>query len=117
MSDREGIIVQITTERGITGIGEIAPLPVFGGGSLAEADSMLPLLAARLEDKTLDEALEWCSPGDKRVHRESLPVPLLYCAGWKSRCSMRLAKPRAVESVGYSLQLTLCHEQPSRSTP
>jgi len=37
MTAREGIIVQVTTEQGITGVGEIAPLPAFGGGSLADA--------------------------------------------------------------------------------
>jgi o-succinylbenzoate synthase len=55
---REGIIVQITTESGITGIGEIAPLPAFGGGSLAGASSLLPALVTRLQHKTLDEALD-----------------------------------------------------------
>ncbi|HEX6482447.1 MAG TPA: hypothetical protein VF043_26695, partial [Ktedonobacteraceae bacterium] len=48
MTAREGIIVQITTERGISGIGEIAPLPAFGGASLADACALLPALAARL---------------------------------------------------------------------
>src|ERR1700737_94960 len=58
MTVREGAIVEITTERGIFGIGEIAPLPAFGGASLADACSLLPALAARLHDMTLDEALE-----------------------------------------------------------
>jgi L-Ala-D/L-Glu epimerase len=58
MTAREGIIVQITAERGISGIGEIAPLPAFGGASLADACSLLPALVARLLDKTLDEALD-----------------------------------------------------------
>jgi len=58
MTAREGIIVQVTTEHGISGIGEIAPLPAFGGGSLADACSLLPPLVARLHDKTLDEALD-----------------------------------------------------------
>jgi L-Ala-D/L-Glu epimerase len=58
MTVRAGIIVQITAERGISGIGEIAPLPASGGGSLADAYALLPALAARLHDKTLDEALE-----------------------------------------------------------
>src|SRR5258707_15307055 len=44
ITTREGIIVQVTTERGISGIGEIAPLPAFGGGSLADASSLLPAL-------------------------------------------------------------------------
>lgn len=55
---REGIIVQITTESEIAGIGEIAPLPAFGGGSLAGANSLLPELVTRLQHKTLDEALD-----------------------------------------------------------
>jgi o-succinylbenzoate synthase len=58
MTARAGIIVQITAEHGISGIGEIAPLPASGGGSLADACALLPALAARLHDKTLDEALE-----------------------------------------------------------
>jgi L-alanine-DL-glutamate epimerase-like enolase superfamily enzyme len=58
MTAREGIIVQVTTEQGITGVGEIAPLPAFGGGSLADACSLLPALAARLHNKILDEALD-----------------------------------------------------------
>lgn len=55
---REGIIVQITTEHGISGVGEIAPLPAFGGGSLAGASSLLLALVTRLQHKTLDEALD-----------------------------------------------------------
>jgi L-Ala-D/L-Glu epimerase len=58
MTAREGIIVQITAERGISGIGEIAPLPAFGGASLADVGSLLRALAVRLQDKTLDEGLE-----------------------------------------------------------
>jgi o-succinylbenzoate synthase len=58
MTAREGIIIQITTERGISGIGEIAPLPAFDGGSLADVRSLLPTLAARLREKTLAEALD-----------------------------------------------------------
>ncbi len=30
MTVREGIIVELTTESGLSGIGEIAPLPAFG---------------------------------------------------------------------------------------
>ncbi|MFL5624253.1 MAG: o-succinylbenzoate synthase, partial [Ktedonobacteraceae bacterium] len=57
MAVREGIIVQITTECGISGIGEIAPLPAFGSKSLTDTHSLLPALAARLHKKTLAEAL------------------------------------------------------------
>ena len=61
MTTREGIIVQVTTSRGgegISGFGEIAPLPTFAGGSLADAYTLLPVLAARLRHKTLREALD-----------------------------------------------------------
>ena len=58
MTVREGIIVEITTQHGISGIGEIAPLPEFAGESLADTCSLLPALAARLHGMTLDAALE-----------------------------------------------------------
>lgn len=58
MTAREGIIVQVTTWQGISGIGEIAPLPAFGGGSLADARKLLPALVARLHHRTLHEALD-----------------------------------------------------------
>lgn len=78
MTDREGIIVQITTGRDITGVGEIAPLPAFGGGSLAEANSVLPILVARLKGKTLNKALElvlaWGQAGVQGVSTCSAPV-------------------------------------------
>jgi o-succinylbenzoate synthase len=65
MTTREGIIVLVTTARGITGIGEIAPLPAFGGGSFADAATLLPELAARLYNMTLHEALELLLPEKK----------------------------------------------------
>src|ERR1700739_459251 len=78
MTDREGIIVQVTTDQGITCFGEIAPLPAFGGGSLAEADSALPMLAARLEDRTVDEALDlvlaWGQAGAAGISASAAPV-------------------------------------------
>ncbi len=58
MTAREGIIVQVTNRQGISGIGEIAPLPAFGGGSLADARKLLHALVARLHHKTLHEALD-----------------------------------------------------------
>jgi L-Ala-D/L-Glu epimerase len=58
MTSREGIIVQVTTGQGISGIGEIAPLPALGGGSLADARRLLPKLVACLHHKTLHEALD-----------------------------------------------------------
>ena len=54
---REGIIALVTTESGITGVGEIAPLPAFSAESLADAAQLLAEMAARLHDMTLQEAL------------------------------------------------------------
>ncbi len=58
MTAREGIIVQVTTEQGISGIGEIAPLPAFGGANVADARTFLQTLVAHLHSKTLHEALD-----------------------------------------------------------
>ncbi|HEY6405927.1 MAG TPA: mandelate racemase/muconate lactonizing enzyme family protein, partial [Ktedonobacteraceae bacterium] len=70
---REGIIVQVTTEQGITGIGEIAPLVettpmatstvgatfmVARPVGLTHALALLPTLATQLHHKTLHEALD-----------------------------------------------------------
>src|SRR5438132_10411110 len=65
MTAREGIIVQVTTSQGISGIGEIAPLPAFGGGSFADARTLLPKLVACLHHRTLYEALELVLTGWK----------------------------------------------------
>ena len=58
---REGLIVQVTTSDGVTGVGEIAPLPTFRGGSLTDACALLPELDGRLYHRTLYEALELLS--------------------------------------------------------
>ena len=58
MTAREGIIVQVTTDRGIDGIGEIAPLLAFGGESLADACTLLLALVDRLHHKTAREAMD-----------------------------------------------------------
>jgi L-Ala-D/L-Glu epimerase len=57
MPTREGAIVEVTTDQGITGIGEIAPLPEFAGSSLAEICKLLPTIAAYLRGKTVLEVL------------------------------------------------------------
>src|ERR1700692_4586067 len=80
MTTREGVIVLVTTGSGITGIGEIAPLPALGGGSLADAALLLPALAERLYNKTLHEALELLLPADK-ISSDTpcgCPVPPFY---------------------------------------
>lgn len=55
---REGIIVLVTTDNGIQGVGEIASLPAFGGGGLADACAQLPSLVESLRLKTPQQALD-----------------------------------------------------------
>ena|SRR5258708_5780857 len=55
---REGAIVEVMTEQGIIGNGEIAPLPEFSGESFAQACVYLPKLVEQLRGKTLHEALD-----------------------------------------------------------
>lgn len=54
---REGAIVEILTAEGMTGIGEIAPMPEFGGGNLPDALASLPRMRTLLQGKHLIEAL------------------------------------------------------------
>ncbi len=102
MTVREGIIVEITTERGISGVGEIAPLPAFAGASLADARSLLRALAARLHGMTLDEALELVlaagKTGTKAISAPALcglEIALLDAAGKAEGCGvcMLLSSP------------------------
>lgn len=96
LTAREGIIVQITTAQDVSGIGEIAPLPEFAGGSLADARSLLPELAARLHEKNLDEALAllltWNeaqpSPARSAPLLSGLESALLDVAGKAENCSV-----------------------------
>ena len=54
---REGAIIEIYTHTGITGVGEIAPLPEFAGGSIQDVLLYLPHIAEHLRDKPLSEAI------------------------------------------------------------
>ncbi len=92
MDTREGMIVQVSTNKGITGIGEIAPLPTFNGGSLADACSLLPALAGHLDHTTLYEALELLAA--EKVHTKTastlcgLEIALLDGLGKATNCSV-----------------------------
>jgi o-succinylbenzoate synthase len=57
MKVREGAIVEVRTSDGITGIGEIAPLPDFGNAPLATILHSLPTLTAQLCGMSVHEAL------------------------------------------------------------
>ncbi len=92
MTAREGISVQVTTHQGISGIGEIAPLPTFAGGSLADAFALLPTLAARLRHKTLHEALDLLTT-EKATSKSApticgLEIALLDALGKTGGCSI-----------------------------
>ncbi len=54
---REGAIIEIHTDTGVIGVGEIAPLPEFGGGSMQDVLLHLPHIAEHLRDMLLSEAL------------------------------------------------------------
>src|SRR5438874_10686766 len=90
MDSREGMIVEVITDEGITGIGEIAPLPTFKGGSLANACSLLPELAGRLDHTTFYEALELLAA--EKVHTKiastlcGLEIALLDALGKATDC-------------------------------
>lgn len=97
MKVREGAIVQISTTQGITGIGEIAPLPEFSGLTLADSLRPLPTLSAQLIDMTIREALDVILKTDASL-RCGMEMALLDALGKQERCSVSalLAKPGIV---------------------
>jgi o-succinylbenzoate synthase len=90
---REGAIIEVFVEGHISGIGEIAPMPEFGGETLNEALSMLPSIAADLLDHDLQAALSYLEV--QQVARElpasvvcGLEMALLDALGKQEGCSM-----------------------------
>lgn len=65
LAAREGTIVEIITDEGITGIGEIAPIPAFGNSTLVQAVAPLPAMATQLQSLQLNEALDCISAAIK----------------------------------------------------
>lgn len=57
LATRSGIIIEVNTSTGTSGIGECAPLPEFSGGTLQDALSCLPAMPLRLQGLTLPDAL------------------------------------------------------------
>src|SRR2546427_10925976 len=91
MTVREGAIVEVTTDQGITGIGEIAPLPEFGGGSLAEACGLLLKMAAYIRGKTVYEALGMVTVTEQSPSPSvlcGLEIALLDALGKSKGCSI-----------------------------
>ena len=89
---REGVIVQVTTSDGVTGVGEIAPLPTFSGGSLADACSLLPELDGQLYHRTLYEAVDLLSAEKVSTKSAStlcgLEIALFDALGKTTDCSV-----------------------------
>lgn len=48
MAAREGLILWLETDAGVTGLGEAAPLPEFGGGSVVDVERLLESLGPSL---------------------------------------------------------------------
>lgn len=56
LAAREGLIVLLETDAGAIGLGEAAPLPEFGGGTVEEAAALLRAIESRLVGQTCDAA-------------------------------------------------------------
>jgi len=74
LQQRTGALVVGETDAGITGYGEIAPLPEFSGTCLADTLHLLPELARELEGKSLVAILRWLESQNQDAQ---LPAPLL----------------------------------------
>ncbi|WP_221031715.1 o-succinylbenzoate synthase [Actomonas aquatica] len=108
-SEREGLLVRLETAEGGVGFGEAAPVPGFGGASLAEMDATLRRLGRESGEEELDhvigqggalgfalaaaraEAEGRAVVGEGPMH-EYLPVAALLPAG---RAAIRVAVERA----------------------
>jgi L-Ala-D/L-Glu epimerase len=109
LDTREGMIVQVTTNGGATGVGEIAPLPTFNGGSLADACAFLPKMDGHLYHTTLHEALELLAAEKVTTKTAStlcgLEIAILDALGKSMDCSVSTLlspsafTPRAVVPV------------------
>jgi len=119
MTAREGIIVEITTEDGIRGVGEIAPLPAFGGDGrdLADASTLLPVWAACLHNKTLKEALRLLLAGE--ATETNVASNCSTCAN-PVRCGLEIALLDALgkaEGCGISTLLSPPSTAPRATVP
>ncbi|GHO87323.1 o-succinylbenzoate synthase [Dictyobacter formicarum] len=57
LATRTGVIVEVRTSAGTSGIGECAPLPEFSGGTLQDVLACLPAMPQRLQGLSLLDAL------------------------------------------------------------
>ena len=108
LTTREGAIVEILTPEGITGIGEIAPMPEFGGGNLNDALTALhqsPIVNDLL-GKGLDEALDILYGAVDILPASTicgLEIALLDALGQVQQCSIsELLAQRSQSHAAYS---------------
>ena len=106
---REGAIVEVITDEGLTGIGEIAPLPEFGGETLAIALSALPDLTARLRRLPIKQALAQIS-----TWVEAGTIPSSTACGLESALFDALGK---LEGRSVGALLTRGNDAPSLPCP
>jgi L-Ala-D/L-Glu epimerase len=67
LTAREGAIVEVIVEGGLSGVGEIAPLPEFAGNDLETALTPLPALSGQLKSKTPADALAFLYAGSPEL--------------------------------------------------
>jgi L-Ala-D/L-Glu epimerase len=90
---REGAIVEVFVEEDNSGIGEIAPMPEFGGETLDAALTILPSIAAHLTGHSLIEALNYVSIQQEAGELPAavacgLEIALLDALGKQERCNI-----------------------------
>ncbi len=84
LSYREGLLVKITSETGLTGWGEAAPLEGFSSETLAEARSQLALTLPELVQATIPLGMEQLNGGfEDWLSRFQLPASV--------RCAIEMA--------------------------
>jgi O-succinylbenzoate synthase len=57
-SDREGLVLKLVNEAGLTGFGEVAPIPWFGTETLEDAEAMLAKLGGTLDAGCVEQVDE-----------------------------------------------------------
>lgn len=90
---REGAIVEVFVEEHDSGIGEIAPMPEFGGETLDDALAVLPSIAAHLSGCCLIEALNYVATQQEAGELPApvacgLEIALLDALGKQEGCSL-----------------------------
>jgi o-succinylbenzoate synthase len=107
LAQREGVLLELTSDAGVCGLGEIAPLPGFGG-TLDRLWEMVPALAVRLLGAHGELGLDALHGHDSQ-ERDSIPSAL--------RCGIETALlDLAAQEAGCSLA-ALLGAQPATPVP